>query len=732
MTNHPRSFRRNLLVRILAFSLPILFIGQAIVLRKARTSLLTTARQNLTSSATRKAEELETGIQSVEATLDVLAQTEDFQTGDVDAIRVLLNRFTQDVTPYTISCFELKAPKSQTSAINTCVNDFADISTPLPTNAPLEPAKADVPGDGANVSTPDASTPAPTEATLIRSIVPSAKQVPWLQDGGVKDADFYVFSLGLGRSLTAAELATVPENRALIKFIVASPIYSEAGELIYTLAMEVHLFQLQDAAPQSLVGETVVIDQNQVIVTHPDISLIGKNISELGDADKLSNAIGSVKAGKSEFVHLFRFLSGEDGEWLAGYSGFEVPVSPKQNKVWTVLAVTPLDRALHGLTEIRQILFALNSGLLIASVGLALYVSRSLSLPIERLIRYTQDVDDLSSLKAAPKGSKIWELNYLGTVIERMLRRLEENAAELRRAWQDAQAANQLKNEFLANTSHELRTPLNGIIGSIHLVRDELCDSREEEMDFLEQANKAALHLLSVIEDILNIAKIEAGKLDVDINPVDLRHVLQDVLEIEGSQFQKKGLRLIGPELTEPLIIPVDHSRFKQVLLNVLSNAIKFTDEGAMAGPSQGEIAITVTTDESPEEPIQLPGELYLPSEPWVKITIQDSGIGIDPQHLSKLFKPFVMIDGSHTRPYEGTGLGLALSQNFMRLMQGDISIYSQGVGQGTTVTIVLPRVVKNRTDDDTETDETDTGKSNADDVAMAENSQTAAMTLRQ
>ncbi|MEL6903379.1 MAG: hypothetical protein AAFP07_20765, partial [Cyanobacteria bacterium J06606_4] len=108
MANHPRSFRRNLLLRILAFSLPILFIGQAVALRKARTSLLTTARQNLTSSAIRKAEELETGIQSVKANLDLLAETEAFQSGDVDAIEQILTEFIQDVTPYTINCVELK------------------------------------------------------------------------------------------------------------------------------------------------------------------------------------------------------------------------------------------------------------------------------------------------------------------------------------------------------------------------------------------------------------------------------------------------------------------------------------------------------------------------------------------------------------------------------------------------------------------------------------------------
>lgn len=667
MANRPRSFRRNLLFKILALSIPVLLIGQGVALRKARTSLLRTARQNLTSSAIRKAEELETGIRSVEVDMDLLAQTTAFQSGDAAAIKSTLSRFELD-TPYKIHCVELLAPQAKSAAVNTCDR---------------------------------------------RSIVPRAKQVPWLQSGSVEKADFYVFSPGANQpadnptaselsSARQSELSTSPNSRpvnsaelerALIKFVVASPLYDPNGKLLYTLAMEVWLYQLQDTGAQSLVGETVVIDANNIVVTHPDKTQIGQNITQLPDGKRLSDAIGSVKAGRDDFVHLFGFLPGVDDEWLAGYSGFEVPASPKQNRVWTVFAVTPIGQALYGLNEIRQVLFVLTIGLLMASSLLALYVARSLSLPVERLIRYTQDVDDLTHVKPAPHGTQIWELDYLGTVIERMLRRLGENSAELHQAWQDAQIANQLKNEFLANTSHELRTPLNGIIGSIRVIRDHLCDSKEEEADFLQQADKAAMHLLSVIEDILDIAKIEAGTLDVNIDPVDLRPVLQEVIDMQRLQFQQKGVQLIRPELTEPIMVPVDRSRFKQVLLNVLSNAIKFTD--------QGSVSVRVSTDENKDalETTSLNGkgetELFLPSGSWVKIVVQDTGIGIAPENLRKLFKPFVMLDGSHTRRYEGTGLGLAISQNFMRLMQGDIAISSAGEGRGTTVTVVAPRIVK-------------------------------------
>ncbi|PZO18284.1 MAG: two-component sensor histidine kinase [Leptolyngbya foveolarum] len=684
MAKRPRSFRRNLLLKILAFSVPILLIGQAVALRKARTSLLTTARQNLTSSAIRKAEELETGIRSVEADMNLLAQTTAFQSGDAETIKATLAQFEED-TPYTIKCVELLAPKAKAAAVNTCNR---------------------------------------------RSIVPSAKQVPWLQSGSVEKADFYVFSTGTNQpaseppfsgsppeaiSERQRELSNSPNSRpinsseserALIKFVVASPLYNQSGRLIYTLAMEVWLYQLQDTGAQSLVGETVVIDANNIVVTHPDKTQVGKDIKDLLDAEKLSDIVGSVKENRDDFTHLSGFIPGVKSQWLTGYSGFEVPASPKQNRVWTVLAVTPIDQALYGLNDIRQVLLVLTIGLLIASSLLAIYVARSLSLPVERLIRYTQDVDDLTFVRPAPHTSYIWELDYLGTVIERMLKRLGENAAELRQAWQDAQSANQLKNEFLANTSHELRTPLNGIIGSIRVIRDGLCDSKAEELDFLQQADNAALHLLAVIEDILSIAKIEAGTLDVDIKPVDLRHVLADVLTMQQLPFQQKGVQLVRPEPSTPIMIPADHSRFKQVLINVLSNALKFTD--------QGSVTVRVTTDESdmamPFGNVYSPvgygsnsaietsaqaTEIFMPPDAWVKIVVRDTGIGIAPKNLKKLFKPFVMIDGSHTRPYEGTGLGLAISRNFMRLMQGDIAIYSGGEGKGTTVTIVAPRIPK-------------------------------------
>jgi len=235
----------------------------------------------------------------------------------------------------------------------------------------------------------------------------------------------------------------------------------------------------------------------------------------------------------------------------------------------------------------------------------------------------------------------------------------------------------------LANTSHELRTPLNGIIGSIRCVMDGFCNSEQEEKEYLQQADNAAVHLLEIIDDILSIAKIEAGKLSVNPEPVDLHQIINEVINLQTASLQRKCLKLNLLFCPEIPIVYADTTKLKQVILNVISNSIKFTDTGTIS---------LITHLEHPQ----------------AIITIIDTGIGIDPQQQSKLFRPFVMIDGfrpfvmidgSTTRKFSGTGLGLAISKNFMKMMGGDITISSQGQGLGTTVEIILPLVGERKLD---------------------------------
>ena len=321
---------------------------------------------------------------------------------------------------------------------------------------------------------------------------------------------------------------------------------------------------------------------------------------------------------------------------------------------------------------------------------LALYIARGLSLPFERLVEYAQEIQDLSHLKEAPRNFKIYELNHLATVLTRMMKRLEERARELRHAWQDAQLANQLKSEFLANTSHELRTPLNAIIGCIRLVRDGCCDDRNEELEFLERADNAAIHLLRIINDILDIAKIESGTLALKIESVDLRQVLEEVIDLQTVQIQQKGLELIKPDLKSLILVRADRSKLKQVVLNIVNNAIKFTEAGSITIDVQVE-PMESQADTLSENGQHANAEGAEPTPSKVLIAIKDTGIGIDPKQQQKLFRPFVMVDGSTTRKFEGTGLGLSISKNLMNLMGGNIDLHSDGLMQGATVIVMLP-----------------------------------------
>ncbi|MEM7794222.1 MAG: sensor histidine kinase [Cyanobacteria bacterium P01_C01_bin.118] len=647
MAKRPLSFRRLLILRILLLSTPVLLIGQAITLRKARSSLLETARQNLTSSAINKANGLRDSVQAVKSELLLLADSQDLKSGDADQVAGALSRYKK-VASHTVGCLELTEAETGSVISTTC-------------NTPL---------------------------------LPTPLQLPWQQEP-TGQSDFYLVDLDSSKQIAEATPTEEPGmHPSLLDLIVATPIYNPDGSLRYTLSAQLGFTQLEDTNPRSLVGKTVIIDPNGIVVTHPNPELVGLSIDDLKGADRFVSIISSIRVGNADTLHLFGLLEKGD-EWLAGYSGADLPVSTGQTQTWNVLAVTPLNQALHALGEIRLILLLLTLGLLGANALLALYVARSLSLPVERLIHYTQQVQDLSSeVKAAPPNRSIWELDYLGQVLERMLRRLEGGAQELRQAWENAQMANQLKNEFLANTSHELRTPLNAIIGCIRLVRDDCCDDREEELEFLERADNAAIHLLKIINDILDIAKIESGTVSLDLETLDLGVVVDDVLDMQSLQIQQKGLSLNRPEKSEVAWVKGDGDKLKQVLLNIVYNAVKFTHEGSITAS----IDVVHAGEASDEDDNTIPA-------PRVSVTIRDTGIGIEPKDQQKLFHPFVMVDGTHTRSYEGTGLGLAISKNFMKLMGGSINLYSAGVDQGTSVTLSLPLLANQGEVDDAKAD---------------------------
>jgi signal transduction histidine kinase len=252
---------------------------------------------------------------------------------------------------------------------------------------------------------------------------------------------------------------------------------------------------------------------------------------------------------------------------------------------------------------------------------------------------------------------------------------------ELEDARQQAEAASRLKSEFLANTSHELRTPLNGVIGFLKLIMDGMADDPAEQSQFLQEAYGSAIHLLNIINDILDIAKIEAGKMQLELNPIKLDDLLNAVDNFTRPQAQQKGLsfEIRTPATRDEVILHGNYQRLLQVMLNLVGNAIKFTHEGGLT------ISAEILSKRMPhsEDKQEKPG--------IVKISVADTGIGVSLEKQDKLFQSFSQVDGSRTRQYGGTGLGLAISQKLVEAMGGEVNFYSMGEGLGSTVTFTVP-----------------------------------------
>lgn len=249
--------------------------------------------------------------------------------------------------------------------------------------------------------------------------------------------------------------------------------------------------------------------------------------------------------------------------------------------------------------------------------------------------------------------------------------KLEKRTEELELRRREAEAANKAKSNFLANMSHELRTPLNAIIGfSDIMVRGMAGPLAETQKEYLSDILISGRHLLSLINDILDLARIEAGKMECELSEFNLADLVERSLVLFREKVSKHGI-LLGVA-AEPEMPPVhgDEMKIKQVIVNLLSNAVKFTPDGG---------SVTIRTRTLNEGGVA-----------YAEIAVADTGIGIAPADQQRLFQPFVQVDPHLTKKYEGTGLGLALCKHFVELHHGDIAVESRP-GQGSTFTVKIP-----------------------------------------
>ena len=347
------------------------------------------------------------------------------------------------------------------------------------------------------------------------------------------------------------------------------------------------------------------------------------------------------------------------------------------------------------------------AGAIIIGILTALLFSRSITEPLKEMVRITKrvatgdlnqnipirDHDELNVL-AGSFNNMITKLKNAHNMLEQQVqertadlveanRQLKHEIADhkgtmkkLRESKAEAEAANIAKSEFLANMSHELRTPLNHIIGFTELLLEryfgELTEKQEKNMGHVLQSSR---HLLSLINDILDLSKVEAGRLELDVSDVNLKPLLENSIIMVKEKAMKHNIGLTALLEGLPEKVGADKKMLKQIIYNILSNAVKFT-------PDSGKVVLRARL-------YDISGENE--KKPALEISVSDTGIGVEQEDIERIFNPFEQADSSKSKRYQGTGLGLSLTKRLVELHGGSIRAESEGEGKGSTFRVIIP-----------------------------------------
>ena len=418
-----------------------------------------------------------------------------------------------------------------------------------------------------------------------------------------------------------------------------------------------YLVKMQKSIVFGRLGHSMMVDSKGRVIAHPNAEW--EAISK--DASKLS-VVRKMMAGQTGVAQFYSPPMKAD--MIAGHTA--VP-----EVGWGVMVPQPIEELYERAHDVQGIAFGIAAAGLLLAMTLAWWLARVLSRPIEHVVDIAGRIaagEHSARVGRLPRPSPK-ELNGLAHAFNRMIERLGEKNVALAEAAAAAERANKAKSQFLANMSHEIRTPMNGVLGNVEILQT--APLSEQQSRIVDTVHSSATTLLDIIDEILDFSKIEAGRLKLHYEPLDIRYVVDEQVNFFDAQARRKGLHLralIPTELPTPLV--GDPVRLRQVLTNLISNAIKFTHAGQIT------ISLTVVGERDDRVSIQF--------------EVEDTGTGIPQDVQDQIFQAFAQADASTTRRYGGTGLGLAICKQLVEMMGGVIGLESE-VEHGSRFWFTLP-----------------------------------------